>query len=139
MAFDHFATIAFVRCSTPGSPTGRCSRRSHHAEVRSSRKITLQAQGNKGRIQSRALRGRSPQTVQGVQVRDCREGQEALDSSLEFGVGLLRIHIFRRDQGLRHPTGTFGPRRVPPGRHNGEACENFLYVLKNHFLESLRC
>ena len=33
LAFDHFATIAFVRCSTPGSPTGRCSRRSHHAEV----------------------------------------------------------------------------------------------------------
>jgi len=43
---------------------------------------------------------------------------------------LLRIHIFGHDKGLRYPTGTIGPRRVPPGRFNGEACENFLYVFK---------
>ena len=49
---------------------------------------------------------------------------------LQLSACLLRIHIFGHDKGLRHPTGTFGPRRVPPGRYNGEACENFLYVFE---------
>ena len=102
------------------------------------RDIVSKDQGNKGQIRNRALRGRGLQTVQGSQDRDCRQGQEALDSGLQFAVRetpsrycggrsdhalkVIEVTVFERERPLVHVTNRVLGRVVGvrcPSRHSG--------------------